>query len=102
MIRATGIPNGIGGVGYGESDVQALTRGAWAQQRLLTNPPREIVPNDLRKLFRGGVSWNGFILMLCKKSRNGIFADGRRFDGSIAIWFAGCFFDRTRWKGECC
>ncbi|WP_366522153.1 iron-containing alcohol dehydrogenase [Candidatus Accumulibacter sp. ACC003] len=43
MMKATGIPNGIGGVGYGETDVEALTKGAWAQQRLLSNSPRTIV-----------------------------------------------------------
>ena len=57
MMKATGIPNGIGGVGYGEADVEALTRGAWAQQRLLTNAPREIVQDDLRNLYRGGMSY---------------------------------------------
>lgn len=57
MMKATGIPNGIGGVGYGEADVEALTKGAWAQQRLLTNAPREIVQDDLRNLYRGGMSY---------------------------------------------
>jgi len=57
MMRATGIPNGIGGVGYGEADVEALTRGAWAQQRLLNNAPREILQDDLRHLYRGGMSY---------------------------------------------
>ncbi len=28
MMKATGIPNGIGGVGYGEAGVEALTKGA--------------------------------------------------------------------------
>lgn len=57
MMRASGIPNGIGGVGYGEADVEALTRGAWAQQRLLTNAPREIGQDDLRSLYRGGMRY---------------------------------------------
>ena len=57
MMKATGIPNGIGGVGYGEADVEALTTGAWAQQRLLTNAPREVVQDDLRNLYRGGMSY---------------------------------------------
>ena len=57
MMKATGIPNGIGGVGYGEADVEALTKGAWAQQRLLTNAPREVVQDDLRNLYRGGMSY---------------------------------------------
>jgi len=52
MMRATGIPNGVGGVGYAETDVAALTKGAWAQQRLLTNAPREVSENDLGNLYR--------------------------------------------------
>jgi alcohol dehydrogenase class IV len=52
MMQATGIPNGVGGVGYGEADVAALAKGAWAQQRLLTNAPREVSENDLGNLYR--------------------------------------------------
>ena len=52
MMKATGIPNGVAGVGYGEADVAALTKGAWAQQRLLTNAPREISERDLDHLYR--------------------------------------------------
>jgi alcohol dehydrogenase class IV len=52
MMKATGIPNGVGGVGYAEADVAALTRGAWAQQRLLTNAPREVSESDLGNLYR--------------------------------------------------
>lgn len=52
MMKATGIPNGVGGVGYSDADVAALTKGAWAQQRLLTNAPREVSENDLGNLYR--------------------------------------------------
>jgi len=52
MMKATGIPNGVGGVGYAEADVAALTKGAWAQQRLLTNAPREVSESDLGNLYR--------------------------------------------------
>ena len=52
LMRATGIPNGVAGVGYGEADVADLTRGAWAQQRLLTNAPREVSEADLSQLYR--------------------------------------------------
>jgi alcohol dehydrogenase class IV len=56
-MRATGIPNGISGVGYGEADVDALTGGAFAQQRLLTNAPRDISRGDLAQLFRGAMRY---------------------------------------------
>jgi hydroxyacid-oxoacid transhydrogenase len=57
MMRATGIPNGIGGVGYGERDVGALSEGAYAQQRLMTNAPREITKDHLGQLFRGALAY---------------------------------------------
>ena len=57
MMRATGIPNGVGGVGYGESDVAALTKGAWAQQRLMTNAPRDISEADVAELYRGAMRY---------------------------------------------
>ena len=57
MMKATGIPNGVGGVGYGEADVPGLTKGAWAQQRLLTNAPRDISEMDLSQLYRGAMRY---------------------------------------------
>ena len=51
LMQATGIPNGVGGVGYREADVPGLTKGAWAQQRLLTNAPREVSQGDLSQLY---------------------------------------------------
>ncbi|NCS61253.1 MAG: iron-containing alcohol dehydrogenase, partial [Rhodoferax sp.] len=50
LMQATGIPNGVGGVGYGAADVPGLTQGAWAQQRLLTNAPRPVSEADLSQL----------------------------------------------------
>jgi alcohol dehydrogenase class IV len=57
LMRATGIPNGVAGVGYGERDVEALSEGAFAQQRLLTNAPREVGRDDLGRLFRGAMRY---------------------------------------------
>ena len=57
LMRATGIPNGISGVGYGEKDVAALSEGAFAQQRLLTNAPREVGRDDLERLFSGAMRY---------------------------------------------
>ncbi|HEX3770463.1 MAG TPA: hydroxyacid-oxoacid transhydrogenase, partial [Polyangiaceae bacterium] len=37
LMRAAGVPNGVGGVGYGEADLDALTRGAILQKRLVDN-----------------------------------------------------------------
>ena len=52
IMRAVGIPNGLGGVGYRDDDVVALTEGAHPQQRLLQNAPREMSKPVLADLFR--------------------------------------------------
>jgi len=57
MMKATKVPNGIGGVGYGQDDVPALAKGAWAQQRLLTNSPREVTQEGLEDLYLGALSY---------------------------------------------
>ena len=55
LMRATGMPNGMSGVGYGEVDVPGLTSGAWAQQRLLANAPCEVSEDLLADLYRGAM-----------------------------------------------
>jgi hydroxyacid-oxoacid transhydrogenase len=52
IMRAVGMPNGLGGVGYTDDDVAALTEGAHPQQRLLRNAPREMTKPVLTDLFR--------------------------------------------------
>jgi hydroxyacid-oxoacid transhydrogenase len=47
LMRDIGIPNGIGGVGYDESDVPALVEGAMKQQRLLATSPRPVGEDDV-------------------------------------------------------
>ncbi len=56
LMRATGIPNGLRALGYGETDVPALVRGAYAQQRLLANAPRAVGEDDLAGLFAGAMT----------------------------------------------
>ena len=57
LMRATGMPNGLGGVGYAEADLPALTDGAFPQQRLLQNAPREMTRPVLQDLFRAGLRY---------------------------------------------
>ncbi len=57
MMRQTGIPNGLRGVGYGEDDVDALTDRAFAQKRLLDNAPCAVGRDDLAGLFRSAMSY---------------------------------------------
>ena len=52
IMRAVGMPNGLSAVGYSDDDVAALTEGAYPQQRLLQNAPREVSKPVLADLFR--------------------------------------------------
>ncbi len=57
LMRATNIPNGLGGVGYVPSDLNELTEGAFAQQRLLMNAPRHVDRLTLHRLFEKALSY---------------------------------------------
>jgi alcohol dehydrogenase class IV len=57
IMRAVDMPNGLHGVGYTESDVAALTEGAFPQQRLLQNAPREMSKPVLAELFRNALRY---------------------------------------------
>lgn len=57
LMRATDMPNGIGGVGYDTDDIEALSAGAFPQQRLLQNAPCEITESDLNVLYADAVSY---------------------------------------------
>ena len=52
IMRAVGMPNGLGGVGYTDSDVAALVERAYPQQRLLQNAPLAMTKLMLTELFR--------------------------------------------------
>jgi alcohol dehydrogenase class IV len=56
LMRQIGIPDGIGAVGYTESDVDSLVEGTLKQQRLLATAPREASPEDLSGILRESVS----------------------------------------------
>ncbi len=57
LMRAAGVPNGVGGVGYGEGDIDSLTRGAIVQKRLVDNAPMPVDEAAMRSLFRGALSY---------------------------------------------
>ena len=57
IMRSVDMPNGLRGVGYTESDVAALTEGAFPQQRLLQNAPREMSKPVLAELFRNALRY---------------------------------------------
>ena len=57
MMQATGVPNGIGGVGFTEEAVDGLAEAASAQQRLLLVAPVSVDEADLRNLYRDALSY---------------------------------------------
>ena len=57
LMRALDLPNGIGGVGYGEDDLEALTAGATPQRRLLDNAPSSLDAAMIRELFRRAIRY---------------------------------------------
>ena len=54
-MRDVGAPMGIGELGYGEDDIEALVEGALKQQRLLVISPREAGPNELAAILRASL-----------------------------------------------
>jgi hydroxyacid-oxoacid transhydrogenase len=57
MMRETGIPNGLSGVGYSMDDLDALTDRSYPQKRLIDNGPMPISRGELKELFRDAMSY---------------------------------------------
>jgi len=57
MMRAAGIPNGLGDLNYKEDDIPGLVDGAYRQQRLLTLAPRPVEREDLAALYRDALRY---------------------------------------------
>lgn len=55
LMRDIGIPNGIGAVGYTESDIDDLVPGVMKQQRLLSTCPKTPTPDDIAAILRGSL-----------------------------------------------
>ena len=55
LMRDIGIPNGLGAVGYDESDVPALVEGTLKQQRLLATAPKEVTEDDAAAILTGSL-----------------------------------------------
>ena len=57
MMKETGLPNGIGGVGYGEEDIPNLVKGTLPQQRLLVMSPKSVGEAELTQLFKDALRY---------------------------------------------
>jgi alcohol dehydrogenase class IV len=56
LMKATGMPSGLGAVGYGAADVDALVAGSFPQKSLIGNAPRETSRNELHQLFTSALA----------------------------------------------
>ena len=57
IMRATGMPNGLEGVGYSEADAAALAEGTLPQHRVTKLSPRPAGREDLIALFRAAMRY---------------------------------------------
>ena len=57
FMQATKFPGGLSSIGFGERDLDALVDGAWPQQRVIRNAPREVSRDELKELFRGALAY---------------------------------------------
>ena len=51
-MRDIEIPDGIGAVGYDESDIPDLVEGTMKQQRLLATAPKRVTEDDIAGIYR--------------------------------------------------
>ena len=57
LMQATGMPNGLEGVGYTAADIGGLVDGSLPQRRLLDNAPIDIQRDTLTALYEGALSY---------------------------------------------
>ena len=57
LMRATGIPNGLSAIGFGDADIDALADGAFPQKRVISNAPRPVTRENLAQLFGGAMQY---------------------------------------------
>ncbi|MCW5700645.1 MAG: alcohol dehydrogenase, partial [Rhodospirillales bacterium] len=57
MMRDTGLPNGLAGIGYTDADIPALIKGVMAQQRLLVMAPRDVGESDVADMLRAAMRY---------------------------------------------
>ena len=57
MMRQTGVPNGLSGVGFAESDVKTLAASSIRQTRAINNAPKVANLSDMESIYRAAVSY---------------------------------------------
>jgi alcohol dehydrogenase class IV len=57
LMRATGMPNGLAALGFGEGEIDALATGAEPQYRVIKNAPIDVGRDEIKRLFRGALRY---------------------------------------------
>ena len=57
LMRKTGVPNGLSGVGFGAADVPALAASSARQVRAIANSPRETNLVDIENIYAAAISY---------------------------------------------
>ncbi len=57
MMRETGLPNGLGDLGFAEGDIPDLVERGYNQPRLLILAPREVTRDDVAAMYRDGLKY---------------------------------------------
>ena len=57
LMRKTGVPNGLSGVGFGPADVPALAASTSRQVRAIANSPRETNLVDIENIYAAAMSY---------------------------------------------
>ena len=57
LMRKTGAPNGLAGVGFGREDVPALAQSSARQARAIKNAPRETNLVDIENIYSAAISY---------------------------------------------
>ena len=57
IMQATGMPNGLGAVGFAEDDIEVLVEGTLPQHRVTKLSPRPADKADLMQIFRNAMRY---------------------------------------------
>ncbi len=57
LMKATDMPNGLSGIGFDESHIQALASSSMRQGRAIANAPRDSNQVDLENMYRNALSY---------------------------------------------
>jgi alcohol dehydrogenase class IV len=57
LMKNTGMPNGIGELGFAEADVKSLAASAVRQVRPIANAPRETNLQDIENIYTAALSY---------------------------------------------